>query len=189
MVVFWPDDYLDQVARQVRVVRIREPLTAELRDHMLSQKEEYLAAGLSEEEAERKIIEGSTIPAGTPVIIKSSSESISLFPSLEAGEPIEGNLLQGTYLDIATPQNGYIFSGVDGELGFYANAREVVPANKAYIVSDEGSPKFLIDFTKTGISSAKANLENAVVYDLQGRRIEKPGKGIYIINGKKVQLK
>lgn len=149
---------------------------------------DYIYA-VANEQAERKIIEGSTIPAGTPVIIKSSSESISLFPSLEAGEPIEGNLLQGTYLDIATPQNGYIFSGVDGELGFYANAREVVPANKAYIVSDEGSPKFLIDFTKTGISSAKANLENAVVYDLQGRRIEKPGKGIYIINGKKVQLK
>ena len=57
MVVFWPDDYLDQVARQVRVVRIREPLTAELRDHMLSQKEEYLAAGLSEEEAERRTTE------------------------------------------------------------------------------------------------------------------------------------
>ena len=33
MVVFWTDDYLDQVARQVRVVRIREPLTAELKDH------------------------------------------------------------------------------------------------------------------------------------------------------------
>ena len=57
MVVFWPDDYLDQVARQVRVVRIREPLTAELRDHMMSQKEEYLAAGLSEEEAERRTTE------------------------------------------------------------------------------------------------------------------------------------
>ena len=24
------------------------------------------------------------------------------------------------------------------------------------------------------------------IYDLQGRRVEKPGKGIYIINGKKV---
>ena len=55
--MFWPDDYLDQVARQVRVVRIREPLTAELRDHMLLQKKEYLAAGLSEEEAERRTTE------------------------------------------------------------------------------------------------------------------------------------
>ena len=57
MVVFWPDDYLDQVARQVRVVRIREPLTAELKDHMLSQKADYMAAGLSEEEAERRTTE------------------------------------------------------------------------------------------------------------------------------------
>lgn len=57
MVVFWPDDYLDQVARQVRVVRIREPLTAELKDHMLSQKADYMAAGLSEDEAERRTTE------------------------------------------------------------------------------------------------------------------------------------
>ena len=57
MVVFWPDDYLDQVARQVRVVRIREPLTAELKDHMLSQKADYMAAGLSEAEAERRTTE------------------------------------------------------------------------------------------------------------------------------------
>ena len=28
----------------------------------------------------------------------------------------------------------------------------------------------------------------AVIYDLQGRRVEKPTKGLYIVNGKKVVL-
>ena len=28
--------------------------------------------------------------------------------------------------------------------------------------------------------------ENVVIYDLQGRRVEKMEKGIYIVNGKKI---
>lgn len=144
---------------------------------------------VANEQAERQVVESTTIPANTPVIIKSSSEYVTLTPSLEDGEPIEGNILQGTFLEIPTPQNGYIFSGIEGQIGFYANALDVVPANKCYIVSDEGSPKYIIDFSKTGIGSAKADLKNVPVYDLQGRRVEKPGKGIYIVNGKKVQFK
>ena len=144
---------------------------------------------VANEQAERQVVESTTIPANTPVIIKSSSEYVTLTPSLEDGEPIEGNILQGTFLEIPTPQNGYIFSGIEGQIGFYANALDVVPANKCYIVSGEGSPKYIIDFSKTGIGSAKADLKNVPVYDLQGRRVEKPGKGIYIVNGKKVQFK
>jgi hypothetical protein len=33
------------------------------------------------------------------------------------------------------------------------------------------------------------NLENAVIYDLSGRRVENPGRGIYIVNGHKVLIK
>lgn len=57
MAVFWPDDYLSRVARQIRVRRVREPLIAELRDHMLLQKAEYVEQGLSEAEAERRTCE------------------------------------------------------------------------------------------------------------------------------------
>ena len=55
--MFWPDDYLSRVARQIRVTRIRGPLIAELRDHMLLQKADYLSEGLSEAEAERRTSE------------------------------------------------------------------------------------------------------------------------------------
>ena len=40
-----------------------------------------------------------------------------------------------------------------------------------------------------GINAIDADLENAVIYDLSGRRVSKAGKGIFIINGKKVALK
>ncbi|WP_255563884.1 hypothetical protein [Prevotella sp. Rep29] len=45
--------------------------------------------------------------------------------------------------------------------------------------------------TSTGISGIKTadDSANGIYYDLQGRRVEKPTKGIYIVNGKKVVLK
>ena len=41
----------------------------------------------------------------------------------------------------------------------------------------------------TGINEAKTQTNNAAIYDLQGRRVEKAQKGLYIIGGKKVLVK
>lgn len=41
----------------------------------------------------------------------------------------------------------------------------------------------------TGIANVKSDINNAVIYDMQGRRVAQPQKGLYIINGKKVFLK
>ena len=140
--------------------------------------------------AQLKAVNGGVVPAGSPVILKGGPNGAFLVPSLEDGEPLEDNILLGTYLEIATPANGMIFSGTPGEIGFYKNAKDAVPANKAYIVDGEGnSNKFILNFSATGIAGAKVDLKNATIYDLQGRRVEKAGKGIYIVNGKKVELK
>ena len=54
--VRWFDEYLNKVAQQIRVKRIRQPLLQELEDHMLLQKNAYLDEGLSENEAEKRAI-------------------------------------------------------------------------------------------------------------------------------------
>jgi hypothetical protein len=43
----------------------------------------------------------------------------------------------------------------------------------------------------TGISTVKtdADTKDAAVYDLQGRRVMQPTKGLFIVNGKKVVIK
>ena len=51
------DDYLKEVASQVRVKRIRKNLTDELRDHLELQKSDYLAEGLNEEAAEARAVQ------------------------------------------------------------------------------------------------------------------------------------
>lgn len=46
------------------------------------------------------------------------------------------------------------------------------------------------DFTGTGSVKADSDIqENAVIYDMGGRRLTEPGKGLNIINGKKVMVR
>ena len=61
------------------------------------------------------------------------------------------------------------------------------------VAKSANAPATLIwtDDEATGISSLKADIQNgkADVYDLQGRRVLNPVRGLYIVNGKKVIVK
>ena len=72
-------------------------------------------------------------------------------------------------------KEGYIFSHWDG-------LPEIMPAENVVVhaVFDED----------TAIDEVKGeNGKVKIVYDLQGRKVENPSNGIYIINGKKVLVK
>ncbi|MCR5433674.1 MAG: hypothetical protein K6F20_04690 [Bacteroidaceae bacterium] len=62
----------------------------------------------------------------------------------------------------------------------------------AYAASAPVKMKFTLDGT-TGIEDVQSfngsNIQDGEIYDLAGRRVEKAGKGIYIINNKKVLVK
>ena len=61
-----------------------------------------------------------------------------------------------------------------------ANARSI---RMRFVGDDE-------DEETTGIDNSQTTIGNSqVVYDLQGRRVDNPTKGVYIVNGKKVILK
>ena len=67
-----------------------------------------------------------------------------------------------------------------------------IPAGKCWLALPaalQGSASFRLDGT-TGISEVKGeNGEVKAIYDLQGRRVDNPTKGIYIIDGKKTFVK
>ena len=86
-----------------------------------------------------------------------------------------------------------------GKIGFWWGAENgaafAVAANKAYLavpasVAGARSGFAFGDDSTTGISNVNVN-ENVKgsVFDLQGRKVSKPGKGLYIVNGKKVVIK
>lgn len=134
------------------------------------------------------------IPAGKAVILKSSSSSITLTPATTTAT-LDGNALQGTATELTNPGNAYVLNKGTNGVGFYKlQAGKTIGANKAYLTySGSGAPSFLnfVEGNVTGIEMPKAETTNndAEVYDLQGRRVANPTKGLYIVNGKKVVIK
>ena len=80
-----------------------------------------------------------------------------------------------------------VVSVVDGKL--------YLPANKAYLKVDSSAPDVLKIMTEeeyiTGIEQITASTTDGtkVIYDLQGRRVQTPSKGLYIVNGKKMVIR
>lgn len=68
-----------------------------------------------------------------------------------------------------------------------------IPAGKAYLPAAVSAPELdiVFDGNTTGISATLVNSEkvNSDVYDLQGRKVMNPTKGLYIVNGKKFAVK
>ena len=45
------------------------------------------------------------------------------------------------------------------------------------------------DVTALKLVNSEERIVNSEVYDLQGRKVNQPAKGLYILNGKKVVIK
>ena len=137
------------------------------------------------------------------VVLKSTTENITMTKTdEESSDDYYGNSLWGTSSRITNPDPGNVYGlGYKESAGvaFYKlKSTGTIGANKAYLKANNSAAAnafFTFDFdaTATGVDSinAQENEENAEVkiYDLQGRRVANPGKGIYIVNGKKVLMK
>ena len=133
------------------------------------------------------------------VVLKSASPSITLNPSTSAGEgDYSGNSLLGTTTSITNPGNAYVLNKKSAGIGFYKlSSGGTIGANKAYLIYPDpqagpGNTREFFGFEEaTGlkaIDNGQLTIDN-VVYDLQGRRVQNPTKGLYIVNGKKVVIK
>ena len=145
-------------------------------------------------------VEDRIIKAGEGVLLKRNAASTSLLVSTTDAATdafYTDNALEGT--DMAMTQlsdNDYfVLSNVDDKLGFYKyKADKTLGANKAFIalVKDPSAPDFFLfgeNTTSIAQPNAEKEMQPAEVFDLQGRRIAQPTKGVYIVNGKKIIIK
>lgn len=136
------------------------------------------------------------INAGQGVVLKSTDANIVLLTSdTQSATSYATNSLTGTDTQISNPGNAYALGYANSILGFYKlSAGGTIKAHKAYLTyAGGGAPGFFdLDGNVTGITNTNLSNQtntNGAVYTLDGRRVSKPTKGLYIVNGKKVVIK
>ena len=173
--------------------------------------EVYTANAVEGDLLKMQSVEG-VIPANTGVIVKAGAGTYAFKGTVNTAPEIGGNLFKGSVenkmVKVPSSSQAYVLSIVDGEVGMYraelTDGYFLNNANKAYLllggIYDEEfgtsaggqlSNGFRFDFGGiTGVSEMKTeNGEGKTIYDLQGRVVENPTSGIYIIDGKKVLIK
>lgn len=167
------------------------------------------AVGVNDDRLILTEVESKQVPANTGVLLKSAGTEAT-YSVIGSAPAIENNLLcasveegQTTAADGTT--EGYSFfklsynqAGENEKLGFYWAKENGAPfvskAGLAYLAvktADVAAVKgFSLFDMETGIIKVSGSAAgNGVIYDLQGRRVERAVRGLYIVNGRKVMVK
>lgn len=137
------------------------------------------------------------IPAESGLVLSGDAGTYAI-PTNVAASALSNNSLSGTLTALTTTEayTYYALTQIDNKVGFAKVSTGVeIPANKAYYqTSASNAPtRYVVDEEdiSTGLMTIEQveNTANELLYDLQGRRVTHPQKGIYICNGKKLYIK
>ena len=145
-----------------------------------------------------KPISTSETVANKPYVVKSTNaDALKTFSNVNVKATTGATLTTEVYgykhigsYETLTGLTGYGYAG--GE--FVYTTRGTLNPYRTYITAPAGSEaeafSLVIDNSTTGLDSVSNAAEGANdCYDLSGRRVARPSKGLYILNGKKVIMK
>ena len=145
------------------------------------------------------------VPAGTGLVLKGTagqtykilkSEAHSYYVNLLKAQLTAGNVSattgSNTNYTLREEGTGYFFFPVNGTVS--------LPANSAYLqiptsyVTAGAKVNLVFDDEDDGIATGMnfvlpGNANDGHIYNLGGQRVNNPGKGVYIVNGRKVVIK
>lgn len=147
-------------------------------------------------------IQDGIVPPNTGVVLYSENAGeypVSFTITDKTSQSIGENELVGTYTDTEVKKTdgaytNYILSNEASGVGFYLAAENgaKLRANRAYLHTKESVGSRMLSFetddTTTGINDLLGGQEGKpyekTVFDLQGRLVAQPRKGLYVVNGK-----
>ena len=149
----------------------------------------YIATGLNGAKDAVVLEEVNVVPAGTPIIVKTDTKgaTVNVPVTTADADDVTGNkLVAGDGSTAATEEYYYLAN----DLFHQANAG-TLKSGKAYLHITTSAPVLNFVFGDvTGIGEIKSQkIESGQFFDLQGRKVAQPTKGLYIVNGKKVIIK
>lgn len=144
-----------------------------------------------------KLVPVTKVPANTGLILKGaagSENTYQLETTTEDTDEVSGNLLSATAAEAYTVASSdiYVLSNLDdGQPGFYKAGDGIhVAQYKSYLQYSASGARlgFSFDEQTSGLTTISLE-ENGLLYNLQGRRVNKPTKGVYVRDGKKIVIK
>lgn len=159
-------------------------------------KAELSGTTITLHEVTDKIVDG-----GTAVVLKSTGNPVMTLTTTNSSDLYEYNNLIGVDDKEGKDNDGsfYVLNNGSKGVGFYKLADgKKLGYGKAYLWYDSSSAPELdyLEFNygngnTTGVNEVRGQKEESrgQYYDLQGRRVAQPAKGLYIVNGKKVVIK
>jgi len=145
------------------------------------------------------LTEVENVPANTGVVLKGSANTYNIpviASSTTAQGDLTGNATAATAFNAFGGYDLYMLAkNGEGKAQFTKVTSGSIAAGKAFLKVSSSSARVLnvvFDNETTGISATLMNGEESTmnnVFDLQGRRVAAPQKGLYIVNGKKVVIK
>ncbi len=137
------------------------------------------------------------VNAGTGVVLKSTGNPVMTLTT-SASSNADSNSLEGVSDAAGHTSDGTMYvlnyKAATG-VGFYKlTSGKTLGVGKAYLTYSGAGANGFFGFGETTSINEELRIKNeefatAPVYDLQGRRVAQPAKGLYIVNGKKVVIK
>lgn len=151
----------------------------------------YTLAYANGEEATATLVE-TTIPANTPVLLNGSGSQTFTGSSvaITAGAAKTSEAMTGVYESTTVPQNSFVLQKQGDNVGFYKVASNDITISpfRAYMTAQNQGARIKIVYPGeiTAVKKiAATKCKEGVVYNLNGQRITKATKGLYLMNGKK----
>lgn len=142
-------------------------------------------------------VENNEVPAGTPVLLKSTSGATAT-ATFNTGEAFNGGspldcALTGTYLakEISGANDYVLGKDEGGVVGFYHWDSNNLGTNRAYVAAGASVKGYAINWDDVDAIKSLVDVkpENRVIYNIAGQRVDKLQRGVNIVNGKKVIVK
>ena len=142
-----------------------------------------------------------TVAAGTGLVLYSETAGTYNIPAADEGTDYSStNKLiavteDNTTIGVPTAGTNYVLAVQDGKavFAYIANVEATLNKGKAYLHLDGAPAAPYLSFEggeTTGIVNVnRETITNNQYYTLDGRRVENPSNGVYIVNGKKVVIK
>lgn len=137
------------------------------------------------------------VPANTGVVLKGAANTYNI-PVIASSSTAQGDL-KGSATDAKAFDESYNYyylamNGANAQFKKLTSGGSIA-AGKAYLQLDKATParELSVSFEEdvTAISSVELSQDKMQneFFDLQGRRVAQPTKGLYIVNGKKIIIK